>query len=227
MIVILWVYAYICLLVSVHYFHITKTTASEVESDQSVNKNYKYKFSDNVFKYLKQCKRKVEKAISSKWRAHFKKACLNENIESLYCKHILFCARYYPFCMSADLLSNPTISLLSRDRFLGFFHILKAYYSGRIFSKHNVEIRWCSPKQFSLFPFVEPSIRKCLWSRDLCDHLRPGNFCGWEMIVMMVMISYGADWSQVENGRQCAQRNDKFIKLFFSEKRTNKILRII
>ena len=29
--------------------------------------------------YLKQCKRLVEKAISTKWRAYFSKTCLNEN----------------------------------------------------------------------------------------------------------------------------------------------------
>ena len=43
--------------------------ALEAEADQSVIKNYKYKFS--VFSYLKQCKRLTEKAISSKWRAYF------------------------------------------------------------------------------------------------------------------------------------------------------------
>ena len=47
--------------------------ALKAETDQSVNKNYKYKFSDNVSMYLKQCKWIVEKAISSKRQAYFNK----------------------------------------------------------------------------------------------------------------------------------------------------------
>ena len=31
----------------------------EAKTDQSVNKNYKYKFSDNISTYLKQCKQIV------------------------------------------------------------------------------------------------------------------------------------------------------------------------
>ena len=62
--------------------------ALEAETDQSEIKNYKCRFSDKVFSYLKQCKRITEKAVFSKWRAYFNKTCLNENIEPLYCKHI-------------------------------------------------------------------------------------------------------------------------------------------
>ena len=52
----------------------------EAETDQSVIKNYKCRFSDKGFSYLKQCKRITEKAFFSKWRAYFNKTCLNEHI---------------------------------------------------------------------------------------------------------------------------------------------------
>ena len=64
--------------------------ALEAETDQSVIKNYKCRFSGKVFSYLKQCKRISEKAVSSKWLAYFNKTCLNENIEPLYCKRIIY-----------------------------------------------------------------------------------------------------------------------------------------
>ena len=75
------------------------TMALEAETDQSVIKNYKCRFSDS-FLYLKQCKHITEKAVSSKWRAYFNKACLNENKykqitiqKGIFCKYHcwLFC----------------------------------------------------------------------------------------------------------------------------------------
>ena len=39
----------------ISYFHATLAMASEAETDQSDNTNYKYKFGDKVFTYSKQC----------------------------------------------------------------------------------------------------------------------------------------------------------------------------
>ena len=36
--------------------------ALQAETDESVNKNYEYKFGDNIFTFLKQCKQIVEKS---------------------------------------------------------------------------------------------------------------------------------------------------------------------
>ena len=41
--------------------------ALEAETDQSIIKNYKCRFSDKVFSYLKQCKRINEKAVSERF----------------------------------------------------------------------------------------------------------------------------------------------------------------
>ena len=51
--------------------------ALEAETDQSVIKNYKCRFSDKVFSYLKQWKHVTEKSVSSKWRAYFNKTYLH------------------------------------------------------------------------------------------------------------------------------------------------------
>ena len=72
--------------------------ALEAETDQSDIKNYKCRFSDKVFSYLKQCKRITEK-VPPKWRAYFNKTCLNENIESLYHNIYIYIYVYIYICM--------------------------------------------------------------------------------------------------------------------------------